>query len=113
MTIVNRLQPNSEHETRQAERLYARSCILTSWVICALLTAVIAWTLRQPPFSAPPIVVQLSALVVNGLCWWLCTTRIWFKLEPSWIRRTSRAERVLARLMELRRMVGESYPRMR
>jgi hypothetical protein len=113
MTMINRLQPLSEQEARQAERLYARSCILTSWVICALLTAVIAWTLRQPPFSAPPLLVQLSALVVNGLCWWLCTTRIWFKLEPSRIDRTSRAESMVARLTELRRVVSASYPRMR
>jgi hypothetical protein len=80
MTISNRFPTPSPQDIRQAERHYARSCILTSWIICALLTAVFAWTLRHEPFAFPPIAIQLLALLINGLCWWLCTTQIWFKL---------------------------------
>ena len=83
MTIPNRFPSASPQDIRQAERLYARSCILTSWIICAMLTAVFAWTLRHEPFAFPPIAIQLLALLINGLCWWLCTTQIWFKLARS------------------------------
>jgi hypothetical protein len=80
MTISNRFPAASPQDIRQAERVYARSCILTSWIICAMLTAVFAWTLRHEPFAFPPIAIQLLALLINGLCWWLCTTQIWFKI---------------------------------
>jgi len=84
MTMIKTMRPLTDYDMRRAERIYARSSIFTSWVICALLTAVFAWTLRQEPFALPPLAIQASALLINALCWWLCTTRIWFKLDnPS------------------------------
>jgi hypothetical protein len=98
MTMIKTIPALTNHDLRRAERLYARSCIFTSWIICALLTAVFAWTLRQHPFSFPPLAIQLSALTVNGLCWWLCTTQIWFKLESRRMSAATRFERSLKRL---------------
>lgn len=98
--MIRTIAPATQPDPRVAERIYARSCIFTSWIICALLTAVFAWTLRQHPFSLPPIGVQISALLVNGLCWWLCTTRIWFKLDRPRVRLSSRVDRTLKRLMK-------------
>jgi hypothetical protein len=83
MTMIKTIPARLEPDLRSAERYYARSCILTSWVICALLTAIFAWMLRQEPFSFPPVAIQAAALIVNGLCWWLCTTQIWFKLDRT------------------------------
>jgi len=103
MTIIRSIHARPEHELRREERLYARSCILTSWVICVLLTAVFAWTLRQPPFSFPPAAIQLSAVVVNGLCWWLCTTRIWFKLDRPHMPVKTAAPNWLANLKRLKK----------
>jgi hypothetical protein len=98
MTMMKTIPAPLERDLRLVERLYARSCILTSWVICALLTAVFAWMLRQPPFSFPPIAVQMSALTVNALCWWLCTTRIWFRVERPRKLATARLVKHLKRL---------------
>lgn len=69
------------YDIRRQERAYARSCILSTWIIAALLTAVIAWVLRQPPFALRPELIQVAAVTVNGLAWWLATTRIWFRRE--------------------------------
>lgn len=66
-------------EFRRQERAYARSCIRTIWIIAALLTAVFAWVCRQPPFSIRPELIQVAAVSINGLVWWLATTRIWFR----------------------------------
>jgi hypothetical protein len=101
MSMIKTIPALTDSDLRRAERLYARSCIRTSWMICALLTAVFAWTLRQHPFSFPPIAIQVSALAVNALCWWLCTTQIWFKLES---RRLSMATRFEASLKSLKRL---------
>jgi hypothetical protein len=98
MTMIRTIPPVAQSDPHIAERVYARSSIFTSWVICALLTAIFAWTLRQEPFSFPPMGVQVSALFVNGLCWWLCTTRIWFRLDRPRISVTAKFDRALKRL---------------
>jgi hypothetical protein len=98
MTMMRTIPPVIQSDPHIAERVYARSSIFTSWVICALLTAIIAWTLRQHPFSFPPIAVQVSALLVNGLCWWLCTTRIWFRIDRPPTPLSVRFDQALKRL---------------
>lgn len=99
MTMIRTIPPVTQSDPRVAERVYARSSIFTSWVICAVLTAVFAWILRQEPFSFPPIGVQVSALFVNGLCWWLCTTRIWFRLDRPRMPVSAKFDHALKRLM--------------
>lgn len=98
MTMIKTIPSFSEHDLRRAERVYARSSIFTSWVIGALLTAIFAWTLRQEPFAFPPLAIQASALMVNALCWWLCTTRIWFKLDRPRVSAATQLRRALQRM---------------
>lgn len=66
-------------DIRRQERAYARQCIRTIWIIAALLTAVFAWIFRQPPFAVRPELIQVAAVTVNGIVWWVATTRIWFR----------------------------------
>jgi CHASE2 domain-containing sensor protein len=75
-------------ERNQADsREYARVTIRTMWIVAALLTAMYAWMVRQPLFAFPPLLVQVTAITVNGLCWCVMTSGIWFKRPVRPIRR--------------------------
>lgn len=63
---------------RNEDFSYARKCIRTTWVIAALFTAMFAFAARQPLFHVPPALIQVLAVTVNGLIWWLATRFIWF-----------------------------------
>lgn len=68
-----------QRETREDDRRYARQCIRASWIIAALLTAAFAWVAQEPPFAISPPMIQVMAVGVNGLIWWLATSKIWFR----------------------------------
>ncbi len=66
----------------RAERnAYARRAILTTWILTALFSALLAWALRQPLFArlgVPPDMVPVIVVAANGFMW-LCATRyFWF-----------------------------------